>query len=49
VQVECDDQGRTRWRPGRSEPARYKFEVTDAAHYAQTMTEALKELIGPIG
>jgi hypothetical protein len=49
VQVECDDQGRTRWRPGRSKPPRYKLEVADAANYAKAMTEAIKELIGPLG
>jgi hypothetical protein len=49
VQVACDDQGRTHWQPGASEPARYKFEVTDCANYAKAMTEALKELIRPAG
>ena len=49
VQVECDDQGLTHWQPGRSEPARYKFEVTDTANYAKAMTEVLKKLISSTG
>jgi hypothetical protein len=49
VQVACDDQGRTHWQPGASELVRHKLEVTDCANYAKAMTEALKELFGPIG
>jgi hypothetical protein len=48
IQVQCDDHGHTRWSPGRSKPARYIFEVTDPASYAQTMTRALKELLAPL-
>ena len=41
VQVTCDDDGRTHWRPGKTHPARYKFEVTDTAAYAAAMTRAM--------
>jgi hypothetical protein len=49
VAVDCDDRGRTSWRPGRSKPARFKFEVADAARYTGSMTKALRELIAPLG
>jgi hypothetical protein len=49
VAVECDDRGLTRWRPGRSKPARFKFEVTNPTLYQKSMTQALRELLGPLG
>jgi hypothetical protein len=49
IQVECDDRGRTTWRPGNSKPARFKLEVTDPGRYAASMTDAMRELITPLG
>lgn len=49
VQVECADDGRTRWRLGSSSPPRFKFEVTDPDHYAGAMTRGWTELVRPLG
>jgi hypothetical protein len=49
IQIQCDQQGRTTWRPGRSQPARYLFEVTLPAEYPAAMVRALRELLSSIG
>ena len=49
VQVTCDDQGRTRWHPGRSNPPRFKFEVADPARYTGAMIGVLKDLFRSLG
>jgi hypothetical protein len=49
VEVTCDDEGVTRWRPGAGSTERYLFRVRNSERYQMAMTQALRSLLSTVG